>query len=204
MDFKTQIEQYEHEVDNGTYIMKEGKNPVMLTAAHTMIQLHDDGTYKLDEPLTKAIVKYVTNKVNGNYLIKVQDTKVDSNSDVEDNFKVMLQNIIEKNNIGLLIDIHGASETHDFDVEIGTLNNISADFSTIMELKESFEEHGIKNVVLNNPFKGGGITRYIYGNTSADAVQIEINRKFRDLNNSDNIEKICNSLIDFLYQYLSK
>ena len=81
---------------------------------------------------------------------------------------------------------------------------MSADYSTINELKEAFIENGINNIVINDPFKGGGITRYIYGMTDIDVIQIEINKKYRDIENIDNIEKVCNALISFIRKYNDK
>ena len=57
------------------------------------------------------------------------------------------------------------------------------------------------NIVYNNPFKGGGITKYIYGNTNIDVIQIEINQNFRDINQIENIKKVCDSLIAFIQKY---
>ena len=73
-------------------------------------------------------------------------------------------------------------------------------FSTINELKESFTENGICRVEMNSPFKGGGITRFVYFSTDIDVIQIEINRNYRDINNSENIKKVCTSLINFIKQ----
>lgn len=161
----------------------------------------ENGITKLNEPYTKAIAQYVSEYTNCNHLIKVKDTHIDSNKDNIDEFKLKLADLIKKYNIKLLIDIHGASRDRDFDIEMGTLNNLSADFSTIEELKDAFIEQGIKNIKINNPFKGGGITKYIYQNTDIDVIQIEINRNYRDINNVDNIEKVCNALIKFIKQY---
>ena len=101
----------------------------------------------------------------------------------------------------LVLDIHGASENRLFDIELGTLYNLSADFSTINELKESFIENVITNVEINNPFKGGGITQFIYANTDIDVIQIEINRKYRDINKSEKLKQVCDCLIRFIEQY---
>lgn len=203
-EFKNKILEYENKFENLTYISKKGNIPVIITAVHTMEQVKDDGTIKLSEPFTKAITMYVADKTNSYSLIKNIDTGIDSNSLITDEFKIELLKIIKENNIRLLFDIHGASKDREFDVELGTLNNLSADYSTIKELEEAFIENGITNIELNNPFKGGGITQYIYESTNIDIIQIEINKKFRDLNNAENIEKICNSLINFINQYIQK
>ncbi|MDD2202928.1 MAG: N-formylglutamate amidohydrolase [Bacilli bacterium] len=200
MNFKQEIMNHELSDSNEEYIMKNGTIPIILTAVHTM-QQHKKNRIKKSEPFTKAIAKYVAEQVNCSYYIKLKDNKIDSNSLETDEFKNNLLDYIVGNNIKLLIDIHGADCNRDFDVEIGTLNNLSAAYSTIKELGEAFIETGIKNIRFNDPFKGGGITQFIYANTDIDIIQIEINRKYRDYNNSDNIEKICQSLINFINQY---
>lgn len=204
MNFKEQIEKLENEEVEDIFLYKIGDIQVLLTAPHTMLQQREDGSFKLAEPYTKAIVRYVSKNVNSSYLIKTKDTMIDANKDGFDEFKVLLSKIIKENDIKLVFDIHGSSRDRKFDIELGTLNNISADYSTINELKESFIENGIKNIELNNPFKGGGITRYIYGTTDIDVIQIEINRNYRDIDKIDNLEKVCNSLINFIKQYVKK
>lgn len=201
MQFKDEILKYESSNYNNPYIMKIGLLPVIITAPHGVKQKKEDGTIKLSEPFTKAIAMYVANNLNTSFLIKTKDTGIDANSDNKEVFKETLLQIIKTQNIKLLIDLHGSKKERDFDIEFGTLNNLSADYSTVKELEDAFKEHGIKNVLYNDPFKGGGITRYIYGNTDIDVIQIEINRKFRDIDNIDNLKKVCDSLIAFIKQY---
>ena len=201
MQFKDEMLNYESSNYNTPYIIKIGLLPVILTAPHTIKQLKENGTIKLPEPFTKAIAMYIANKLDTSFLIKTQDTGVDANSDNKEDFKETLLQIIKSQNIKLLIDIHGSKKERDFDIEFGTLNNLSADYSTVKELEDSFKEHNIYNIVYNEPFKGGGITKYIYGNTDIDVIQIEINQKFRDIDNIDNLKNVCDSLITFIKQY---
>lgn len=199
--FKEQIELLEIDESNQVYNLRIGTLHVMLTAVHTMNQKREDGSIKLQEPYTKAIVKYISEKLDTYHYIKLQDTGVESNRLNQEPFKQNLLKYIKEYNIKLVIDIHGAKEERDFDVEFGTLNNLTTDFSTIKELEDAFVEQGVKGVVYNDPFKGGGITQSIYGNTEIDVVQIEINKKFRDLNQAEKLEKICNALINFIKMY---
>lgn len=183
------------------YLTYIGTTGVMLTAVHTMDQYKEDGTFKFEEFYTKAIARFVAAKTNSSYYIKIKDTHIDSNSLQFDEFKNNLLNYINENNVKLIIDIHGAKEERDFDVEFGTLNNISADYSTIKELEDAFKESGITNISYNSPFKGGGITQTVFANTNIDVIQIEINSKCRDIDNPDKLEKVCNALINFIKMY---
>lgn len=203
MTFKEEIDKLENSKTESTYLVKKGTVPIILTAAHTMKQRKKDGTIKLNEPFTKAIAKYVSNKTDCSYLIKQKATKIDSNCEEIDDFKLLLEKLINEYGIKLLIDIHGASSKRKFDVELGTLNNLSVRQSTIRNLRNSFFENGIYEIVLNEPFKGGGITKYIFGKTEIDVIQIEINGKYRNINNAENMERICNALIKFIRKYVS-
>ena len=201
MTIKEKLLKYESTKSANDYLKKDGNIPVIITASHTMKQTRDDGTIKLNEPFTKAIAMYVSNELNTFHLIKIKDTGIDSNSLKEDEFKNELIKTIKNNNIKLVIDLHGASKERDFDVEFGTLNHLSADFSTIKELEDAFHENGVLNVSMNQLFKGGGITQTVYGNTSVDVIQLEINGNYRNINDIDKIEKICLALIQFIKQY---
>lgn len=201
MNFKDKIDYYENMEDANEYIEIIGSIPIILTAPHTMEQVRDDGKIKLKEPYSKAIALYLAHELRTYALVKTKDNGVESNSDEDEFFKNRLINIVKENNILLAIDIHGASKERNFDVELGTINNLSASFSTIQELKEAFEENGIKNIKINDPFKGGGITRALFGMTDIDAIQIEIHANYRKIENIDNIFKICDSLKKFILQY---
>lgn len=201
MNFMNEILSFEKDNTEDIYITRIGTIPILLTAVHTMNQERQDGTIKKIEPYTKAIVRYICSKLDCFYFIKLKDTRIDSNSLEIDEFKEKLYHYVKNNNIKLVIDIHGANKDRDFDVEFGNLNNLSTDFTTINELKESFIENGIHNIELNNPFKGGGITQYIYANFDIDVVQIEINGNYRNINNYSDMKKIIDSIIDFIKKY---
>ena len=204
MGFKDIINNLENEQYDEDYIIKKGSIPILFTAVHTMKQIRKDNTIKLKEPYTKAIALYLNKYFNANCMVKIKDTKLDSNKDNHDEFKKDLIDYVKENDIKLVIDLHGANKDNDFDIEFGTLNNLTTDFSTLKELENSFIENGITNIVHNDPFKGGAITQYLFNLKDVDAIQLEINYKYRDYNNLDNLEKLCKSLIDFIDKYNRK
>jgi len=200
MNFKEIINELEERDFLHDYVIKKGSIPILFTAVHTMEQRKEDGSIKFSEPYTKAIALYLNKYFNVNCMIKINDTGLDSNRDNHDEFKTELINYIKDNNIKIVIDLHGAREDRDFDVEFGNLNNLTTDFSTIRELEEAFTENNI-NVVYNNPFKGGAITQYLFNLKDIDVVQIEINGRYRDNNNIEKLERLCNSLENFIKEY---
>ena len=199
--FKNKIEDYERKLNNLTFIARKGELPIILTAAHTMMQLKENGEYKNSEPYTKAIAMYVAEKTDCFYLIKNKDTGIDSNLMENDTLKNMLLDTIKDNDIKLVIDLHGAKKDRNFDIELGTLNNLSSDYSTIKELIDSFNENDIFNIEINNPFKGGAITKKVFSKTDCDVIQIEINANFRNVEEAKKMEQVCNALIKFIQQY---
>ena len=201
MIFKDEINELERFEFKDDYIIRKGTVPILFTAPHTMEQIRDDGSIKLSEPYTKAIALYLNKHFNVNCMIKINDTGLDANRDNRDEFKIELLRFIKDNNIKLVIDLHGSAKSRNFDIEFGTLNNLSADFSTIRELEEAFTENGISNIIYNNPFKGGAITEYVYGLKDVDVIQVEINGKYRDYNNMKELENLIQSLENFMKQY---
>lgn len=203
MNFQDEINRYEDDINDFIYISNDGDVPVMFTAIHTVTQNKETGI-KMAEPYTSAVCQYVGNKINGSYFIKAIDNGIDSNSLIEDEFKQLLLKKIKDNNIKFLFDIHGAKETYGFDVELGTLNNMSSQSSTITNLINCFKKNGINKIAINSPFKGGGLTKYIYENTNIDIIQLEISHAYRDFNNINECKKICDSLIEFVDKYVEE
>ena len=201
MSFEAEINELEALEFDSDFVIKKGIIPILFTAPHTMKQVREDGSVKVSEPYTKAIALYLNKHFDVNCMVKLKDTGLDSNKDNDDEFKTELLRFIKENNIRLVIDLHGSDKSREFDVEFGTLYNLSADFSTIREFEEAFTENGIKNVQHNDPFKGGAITQYIYGLEDVEAIQIEINGKYRDYTNLEELEKLIKSFENFIKQY---
>lgn len=201
MNFNDEINELENIIIDSDYIVLKGEVPILFSTPHTMIQHREDGTTKLNEPYTKAISLYLNKYCKTYSIIKINDTGIDSNRDNYDEYNVEMRRLIKDNNIKLVIDLHGANKDRNFDIEFGTLNNLSADFSTIKELEESFTENGITNIKHNDPFKGGAITQGIYSLGDVDVIQLEINGKYRDYNNIELLKKLIQSLENFIKQY---
>lgn len=195
-DFGTQIRQLDTD-DTNTYDIKTGETPVIITSAHGIGQKKRKG-WKFAEHFTRGIAKYVSKKTDCYYLVKNRDTGIDPNKDNHDEFKSILLSLIEKNHIKMAIDIHGAKQDWDFDVEIGTLDGQTIDAKTVNKLIACLNKNGIKKIAMNDPFKGGDITRSVHEQAGIPCLQLEINRNFRNLRKINNLKKLCKALTEFV------
>ena len=200
-DFQRQIFQLERDNTSELIHFERGTTPILLSAPHAVNFLKEDGNFKMREGYTKAIVKYLALKTGAFLLIKENPDGIDPNKPEMEDYKRHLLQIIEDYQIQLVLDIHGAASHHDFAVEIGSLDGVSAKNQTIESLKPALKNQGIAPVAENNPFKGGGITKTVHGNTNIEVLQLEINRNYRDLTHPEKLFHLCKSLENFLKSF---
>ena len=200
-DFQRQIFQLERDNTSELIHFERGTTPILLSAPHTVNFLKEDGNFKMREGYTKAIVKYLALKTGAFLMIKENSDGIDPNKSEMENYKHQLLEVINKYQIQLVLDIHGAASHHDFAIEIGSLDGVSAKPETIKALKTALLNQRIAPVAENNPFKGGGITKTVHGNANIEVLQLEINRNYRDLNHPEKLFHLCKSLENFLKSF---
>ena len=200
-DFQRQIFQLERDETSGLIHFEKGDIPILLSAPHTVNFLKEDGNFKMREGYTKAIVKYLAQKTGAFLIIKENSDSIDPNKPEMEDYKHQLLEVINKYQIQLILDIHGAASHHDFALEIGSLDGVSAKPQTVEALKSALRNQGIRQIAENQPFKGGGITKTVHGNTNIEVLQLEINRNYRDLNNPEKLFHLCKSLENFLKSF---
>lgn len=175
MTFKDEIKDYEF--SNSPYIIKMGLTPIIIVTPKI----------NKNESFAKTIAKYVSNKTESSFLINIQEQTLD------DNFKPILLNLINNQNIKLLISITIDTKDNGFDLEIETSKNLNAIFPVIKQLETSFKNNHVKTIYNKNYHE-----EFKYN--SVDIIQIIINPKYLYV---DNLENICNALINFINQYLT-
>ena len=153
------------------------------------------------EGYTKAIVKYLAKKTGAFLMIKESSDGIDPNKPEMEDYKRRLLEIIKGYQIQLVLDIHGAASHHDFAIEIGSLDGVSARIQTIESLKTALKNQGITPVAENQPFKGGGITKTVHGNTNIEVLQLEINHNYRNLTQPEKLFHLCKSLENFIKSF---
>lgn len=206
-----------------------GNIPVILSAPHAVNHFRD-GSKKWADVFTGGIACYLQ-KVTGCHLICGSCfTEKDPNFDLPDDneyqlkLKQYLRKMSEKNQpIRVLLDIHGASASREYAVEIGTApaptlspeekdtdltslhgHKIVEDVVT-ETLKHNFDKlkTGKKAVCKNKIFTAGGqntVTKNIAENTDTACLQLEINKEYRDPHNIEQMSALVESLQQIIKQ----
>lgn len=200
-DFQRQIFQFERNNTSELIHFEKGTVPILLSAPHTVNFLKKDGNFKMREGYTKAIVKYLAQKTGAFLMIKENSDGIDPNKLEMENYKHQLLEVIKNYQIQLVLDIHGAASHHNFAIEIGSLDGVSAKKQIIESLKLNLKNQGIAPVSENSPFKGGGITKTVHANTNIEVLQLEINRDYRDLTHPEKLFHLCKSLENFIKSF---
>ena len=121
MNFKDEIKNYNF--SNSPYIIKMGLTPVIIITPKV----------NENEKNSNTIAKYVSNATESSFLINISETNL------EENFKPILLNLINNQNIKLLISITIDNKDNGFDLEIETSKNLNAIFPVIKQLETSLK-----------------------------------------------------------------
>lgn len=169
---------------NNNFKIINGTLPIILSAPHAVKQCRN-GKIKEEDKLTGAIVEYLCMKTGINGIIRTCNYNDDpnyENSGEALKYKEAILKLIKEKNIRLLIDVHGCTNQHGFDIELGTNygENIDNDESYIEILKQEFSQLG--KVAIDEEFKAERTTtvsNFIHKNSGIPCIQIEISTKFR-------------------------
>lgn len=182
MEFKRELRiletKFQTEKEVQTY---DGNVPILLTALETT-NIEEDGNIILAEDFLIAIARYVAARTNSSYFIKIRHT--------DDKLMTKLFNYIYQHKIKLVFEITGTNDLEN-NVTIKINNRIPIDYSLTKEIEESFKELNISKVK----------TEIVNNKMDFDLVTLEINREYRNIEESEKIEKICNAIINFIEQY---
>ena len=211
-NLKLEIEKYNKELLENEKIRKQRKEvsfkiingslPIILSAPHAVRQLREN-KIKSAEGETGAIVQILAKETGCYAIYKTYNNDDDANYDLDSKYKKELSKIIETENIKLLLDIHGAKNEHDFNIEICTDDgeNINYNKELVYSLKKCFEKEKIDKITENTIFKANSIrtiSKYIHEETNIPCIQLEITGRYRYIENLEGIQKLLNSLKEYI------
>lgn len=199
--YNKKFDEYENKPlkEEQTFEVIEGKIPVLLSAPHSVRQLRE-GKIKGKDRYTGAITIELAKQTNSFAIYKTYNNQDDASYDIENNeYKEKVLELIDKHNIKVFLDIHGAKDTDEFDVDIGTdeKRNLNGKTQTLENLIKNLNEKGITKIGIDKKFKActmHTLTKKIASSTNIACMQIEITRKYRDLEQVEKMEKIINAI----------
>lgn len=165
----------------GAFQYKKGNLPVLISAPHA-IEQYRNGDIKSADIYTGSMALFLHNLTNSHVLFASQIGD-DPNYVEGGSYKEKIQEVIDEHNIQYVIDLHGASSSHPFDVDLGTAGGVSLADSKVSMMQDHFYENDIKTVTENHTFAAetsGTITNHTYHKLGVPAVQLEISRTYRN------------------------
>lgn len=170
--------------ENNNFKIIDGTIPIVLSAPHAVKQ-NRDGNIKAEDRLTGAIVEWLCMKTGANGIIRTYNCNDDPNYENKGKslkYKEKILELIKDRNIKLLVDIHGCTDKHGFDIELGISHgeNINYDNTYLEIFKQNFSKMG--KVVIDKKFMAESeknISKFINRNSKIQCIQIEISKKFR-------------------------
>lgn len=167
-----------------------GRVTVLLSAPHAAAHCRN-GRLKEEDEYTAALARFVGEQTGAHVLYARRRLDHDPNYDRHSPYKEHLREIIRSAGIRFVLDLHGASDRHDFGIELGTMRGQSCEGQLELILaalaKQGFtpDGKGLGRLELNGRFTGGGgvrqetITRYVWETLKTPAVQMELNSRLR-------------------------
>ncbi|HWI54422.1 MAG TPA: hypothetical protein VNT57_01910 [Desulfobacteria bacterium] len=179
-----------------------GSLPVLVSAPHAVRHVRHKKIKPSDE--FTGSMAFLLNKLTGCHAIAA--TKLyggDPNFDDKCIYKEALKNLAREQKFHLVLDLHGASREHPFDVDIGTINNTSLlgkkEYKEL--LKKHLNRYGISKISDNHFSISGNntITKYASSELELPAAQLEINKSFRvPHQNPGDYCRLIGALADFI------
>lgn len=164
-----------------TIIKGMPENRILISAPHS--QTHKrNGKPKWADLYTDDIARDVARKTGCHCMYLSNEVNYDPNNNYENSYKETLRQYIQANGIEFVIDLHGMSDKHPYQVEIGTSIDYTGKPEMVEPVIRVFKDHFHDDVVIDQFFtasKTQTITRFVIEQCQIPAVQIEVSRTLR-------------------------
>lgn len=180
----------------GYFDILHGQIPVLVSAPHSVNQIRDNEVKKADI-YTGAIAAALHDLTSCYGIFSTKISEEDPNYVMGGSYKEAIAGLVRSHGIRFVIDLHGAAESRDFDIDLGTIHGESMNQAHVTAIEEIFKSNHIMNVKQNDSFPAehpGTITNYVSQCLSVPSIQMEINRSYRDPDDEVGLQRILDSL----------
>ncbi len=165
-----------------------GKLPILLSAPHVLNHYRSTLTmsYKQAEPYTDEIVKEVARRLNCYAIFATEELDYDPNSSkIENNpYKREVGRIMKEKKIKIILDIHGLSDKHNFDLAIFYATRYRNAKKLAYKIANGLNKEELREILIQmRNFKDNNnetICEFVNKNYKAIALQLEIARYIRE------------------------
>ena len=180
------------------YKVVKGEFPILLSAPHSARTIRS-GEVRIRENYVGSFVHSLS-KLCKVFAIYTTNIILDPNRYDSSKYKKKIKKLIDESNIKFVIDIHGSSNTHKFDIDIGTYDSKSllGNKKYIEIFKSSLKKYGFNSISENffTRIINDTVTRFSYA-LGVPALQLEISKSSRDLRNEkDNTLRMFKALYE--------
>lgn len=169
--------------DKEYFEFRKGKIPILISAPHGARHWRDNNWKEEDEYTSSIAIKLA--EQTGAYVIFVKNaTREDPNYIEKNRYKEAIKEIVRRNGIKFILDLHGANQNRKFKVSVGVIEN-DAKRCTCPTFRESIQKafSGFQENIFNlsglTASRRGTITSFAKNKLGIEAAQFEINGKYR-------------------------
>ncbi len=167
-----------------------GRLPIVISAPHGAAHSRN-GALKNEDDYTASLARLVAEMTGAHALYLRYCSSVDANYDADVPYKHFLREVVKRNRIRFVLDLHGAAAYRDFGLALGTLNGESCPdqrplFIAVLNRFGFFEDAPwLSRLDLDETFTAAGveeqetITRFAAQRLHVPAAQLELNAYLR-------------------------
>ncbi|KPL80956.1 hypothetical protein ADN01_10760 [Levilinea saccharolytica] len=182
-----------------------GRLPVLLSAPHAARHIRA-GQLKHGEPMTAGLARWVAEETGAHVLYLRRRTNGDPNSDFYSPYKQALRAAHTQTPFCFMVDVHGASDRHNFGLALGSMGGQSCArllpeiLAALAEQGFSPRGRGLLRVDLDEKFKGLGspvretLTRFAWHELHLPCLQVEIHAQLRDVQAQSELKRTAAAL----------
>ncbi|MGJ9383495.1 hypothetical protein [Salipaludibacillus sp. CF4.18] len=211
-NLETQLYEYEKRFSDNSYkgdidaeeqavfIEGTGEVNVLISAPHATSHRRDGD--KKDADIYTGSMALMVQEFTGAHVIFSTYEGEDGNYVIGGTYKEKIGEIIEEHDVDLVLDLHGAAENRDFDVDIGTNYGETVRNEWVEGITTIFSGNNINRVYENDTFPAsteGTVTKHTWNHYQTEAMQLEIHRNYRNPRNDlDSYYEALKSLVLFV------
>lgn len=173
---------------------------VLISAPHTTTHIRE-GEIRDAEIYTGSMALLIQAFTGAHVIYNVHEGE-DANYVFGGLYKEKIGDIVEDYSIDLVIDVHGASKSREFDLEIGTGHGETVSEERVEFLKYILETNGIHNVHRDEMYpasREGTVTHQTWHHYRIEAMQLEIHNDYRNPRNDlESYAEMLKSLVYFV------